>query len=218
MPRGSLATSLSLPRDKATARRRGPCQGYHLIDLASRELVNTMSSILFVCTGNIFRSMTAEYALKASLAPGSQLLVSSAGTVAMPQEMHPDIRAYILRRGIDPAHHRQRRVSAELLDAADLVIAMSTDHQSFLYDTFRYRAPLFNDVCYGRSEPLLDIWEAIPTWETDPSAARLYMFQVMDYIWASMPELLQNLGTYLHAKRVGCKGFRAQNSSGARHA
>ena len=178
-----------------------PAQRYHIRALASRELVNTMSSILFVCTGNIFRSMTAEYALKARLAPGSPIRVSSAGTVAMPQEMHPEIRAYLLQRGTDPAQHHQRKVSAELLRVTDLVVAMSTDHQSFLFDTFRYRAPLFNDVCYGRSEPLLDIWEAIPTWETNPGAARRYMFQVMDYIWASMPGLLQNLGTYLHAKQ-----------------
>jgi hypothetical protein len=37
----------------------GPCQSYDVMDLAPRELVNTMPSILFVCTGNIFRSMTA---------------------------------------------------------------------------------------------------------------------------------------------------------------
>ena len=79
---------------------------------------------------------------------------------------------------------------------------MSTDHQSFLFDTFRYRAPLFNDVCHGRSEPLLDIWEAIPTWETDLDAARHYAFQVMEYIWASMPGLLQKLGTILKVERA----------------
>jgi protein-tyrosine phosphatase len=162
-----------------------------------RSVVNTMPSILFVCTGNIFRSLTAEYALKARLDPRSPLRVSSAGTVAIPQAMHPDVRAYLMQRGVDPSPHQQRRVSAELLRASDLVIAMSTDHQAFLVDTFRYRAPLFNEVCHGRSEPLLDIWEAIPTWETDLAAARQYAFQVMEYIWASMPCLLQHLGTYL---------------------
>ena len=121
--------------------------------------------------------------------------------------MHPDIRAYIVQRGIDPSQHQQRKVSAELLRATDLVIAMSTDHQSFLFDTFQYHAPLFNDVCHGRSEPLLDVWEAIPTWETDPDGARRYMFQVMEYIWASMPGLLQNLGTYLQAERVEYRSF-----------
>jgi protein-tyrosine phosphatase len=101
------------------------------MDLAPRELVNTMPSIMFVCTGNIFRRMTAAYALKARLAPRSPIRVSSAGTLAMPQEMHPDRRAYLVQRGIDPIQHHQRRVSAELLHATDLAIALSTDHQSF---------------------------------------------------------------------------------------
>jgi protein-tyrosine-phosphatase len=171
-------------------------------DLVLGTLVNTMPSILFVCTGNIFRSMTAEYALKARLDSRSPIRVSSAGTVAIPQQMHPDVRAYLVQRGVDPSPHQQRRVSAELLRASDLVIAMSTDHQAFLLDTFQVRAPLFNDVCHGRSEPLLDIWEAIPTWETNLDAARHYALHVMDYIWTSMPGLLQNLGTYLTVERA----------------
>jgi protein-tyrosine phosphatase len=57
------------------------------------KLVNMMPSILFVCTGNIFRSMIAEYALKAMLDPRSLIRVSSAGTVALPQAMHPDMIA-----------------------------------------------------------------------------------------------------------------------------
>jgi protein-tyrosine phosphatase len=166
------------------------------------KLVNMMPAILFVCTGNIFRSLTAEYALKAMLDPRSPLRVSSAGTVAIPQQMHPDVRAYLMQRGMDPSQHQQRRVSAELLRASDLVIAMSTDHQAFLVDTFQYRAPLFHEVCHGRSEPLLDIWEAISTWETDLQAARHDAFQVMAYIWASIPCLLQNLGTYLTVERA----------------
>ena len=161
-----------------------------------------MPSILFVCTGNIFRSMTAEYALKASLDPRSPIRVSSAGTQAIPQAMHPDVHAYLMHRGMDPSPHQQRRVSAELLSASDLVIAMSTDHQSFLFETFEYRAPLFNEVCHGRTEPLLDVWEAIPSWEADIEAARHYAFHVMEYICASMPGLLKNLGTYLRVERA----------------
>jgi hypothetical protein len=48
----------------------------------------------------------------------------------------------------------------------------------------------------------LDIWEAIPTWETDLDAARNYAFQVMEYIWASMPELLPNLRKCLTVERA----------------
>jgi len=96
----------------------------------------------------IFRSMTAEYALKAMLDPHSPIRVSSAGTVALPQQMHPDVRAYLVQRGIDPSNHQQRRVSTELLHATDLVIAMSTDHQAFLVETFQ------SHVCSRISEPI----------------------------------------------------------------
>jgi protein-tyrosine phosphatase len=161
-----------------------------------------MPSILFVCTGNIFRSLTAEYALKAALNPRSRIRVSSAGTVALPQQMHPDVRAYLMQCGVDPSPHHQRKVSAELLRASDLVIAMSTDHQAFLVETFRYRAPLFNEVCHGRAESLLDVWEAVPSWETDLDAARHYAFQVMEHIWAFMPCLLEHLGSHLTAERA----------------
>jgi protein-tyrosine-phosphatase len=116
--------------------------------------------------------------------------------------MHPDVCAYIVQRGIDPSLHQQRKVSAELLHTSDLVIAMRTDHQAFLFETFEYRAPLFHEVCHGRSEPLLDIWEAIPTWETDLNAARTHAFQVMAYIWASIPCLLQNLRRYLTVEQA----------------
>jgi hypothetical protein len=103
---------------------------------------------------------------------------------------------------MDPFLHQQLKVSAELLHVSDLVIAMSTDHQAFLFDTFQYRAPLFNEICHGRSEPLLDVWEAIPTRETDLDAARHYAFRVMEYIRASIPCLLQNLGRYLTVERA----------------
>jgi protein-tyrosine-phosphatase len=42
-----------------------------------------MPSIVFVCTGDMFRRMTAEYALKTMLEPRAPIRVSSAGTVAL---------------------------------------------------------------------------------------------------------------------------------------
>jgi hypothetical protein len=79
---------------------------------------------------------------------------------------------------------------------------MSTDHQASLVDIFRYHAPVFNDVRHGRTGALWDIWEAIPTWETVLDAAPHDAFQVTEYIWASIPCPLQNLGTYLAVERA----------------
>jgi protein-tyrosine phosphatase len=97
-----------------------------------------MQSILFVCTSNLFRSLTAEYALKARLDPNSPIRVRSAVTVVLLQQIHPDVHAYLEQRGVDPSLHQQRRVTAELLRASDLVIAMSMDHQAIVVDTFQY--------------------------------------------------------------------------------
>jgi len=43
-----------------------------------------LKSILFICSGNIFRSMVAEYALKSLLGPSSPYIVGSAGIEAFP--------------------------------------------------------------------------------------------------------------------------------------
>jgi protein-tyrosine-phosphatase len=68
--------------------------------------------------------------------------------------MHPDVRAYLVQQGMNPSLHQQRKVSPELLSISDLVMALSTDHQAFLFDTFQYHVPLCHEICRGRSEPL----------------------------------------------------------------
>jgi protein-tyrosine phosphatase len=83
-----------------------------------------MKSILFVCTDNIFRSMIAEYALKAVLGPQPAFQVSSAGTEAKPQAMAPEVITRLLYYGLAPTAHRQRRVTQEMLHQADLVVAI----------------------------------------------------------------------------------------------
>src|SRR5262245_655871 len=129
--------------------------------------------------------------------------------------MHPAVHAYLVQRGADPSPHQQRRVSAELLRASDLVIAMSMDHRALLVNTLPYRAPLFNDVCHGRSEPLLHLWEAIPTWETDLDVARQWAFQVMESIYTSMLGLLRNRRPYLRLENIASGHSPAGRLGGA---
>lgn len=64
-----------------------------------------MRRILFVCTGNIFRSLTAEYALRNVLGVGTDIVVASAGTENFPHVVRPFVRDYLLAR-------RTRRESA----------------------------------------------------------------------------------------------------------
>ena len=60
-------------------------------------------NILFICTGNIFRSMTAEYALKAALSFDANYAVHSAGLEDPPHEIISFVEDYLKGRGLDTA-------------------------------------------------------------------------------------------------------------------
>ena len=152
-----------------------------------------LSSVLFVCTGNIFRSVTAEYALKARLGPGTSCFISSAGIDAKPQSLHAWVQARLREKGADLTTHVQRQLTKELVEATDLIIAMGRNHEVFVREQFGRDVPLFNQVCLGHDQPILDLHEVIPDWETDPERARAYVCSVMDVIWVTAPALLPRL-------------------------
>jgi protein-tyrosine phosphatase len=152
-----------------------------------------LQSVLFVCTGNIFRSVTAEYALKAGLGVGTPCVVSSAGIDVKPQSVHDWVQTRLREKGANTTRHVQRQLTKELIEAADLVIAMGRNHQVFIREQFGRDVPLFNQVCLGHNQPILDLHEMIPDWETDPERARAYVWSVIDVIWATAPALLPRL-------------------------
>jgi protein-tyrosine phosphatase len=155
-----------------------------------------MQSILFVCTGNIFRSMTAEYALKAALGLQSAYRVSSAGTEAKLQAMSPHVRRRLALHGLNPAAHRQRRLTAEMLAEADVVVAMGLDHRRYLQEQFGREAWLFNQICCGTEAPVLDVWEAVTDEQHNPTAEQAYIYAVVDYICEAMPDFIENVSRF----------------------
>jgi tRNA threonylcarbamoyl adenosine modification protein (Sua5/YciO/YrdC/YwlC family) len=110
--------------------------------LRSRER-NTGSGhrtkILIVCTGNICRSPMAEAMLrqKLRLAGGENFVVRSAGTSAT-VDHPPQLRALqaMENRGIDIRSHRSRPIKHELMDWADLVFVMTTDHLAEMHELY----------------------------------------------------------------------------------
>ena len=150
-------------------------------------------SVLFVCTGNIFRSLAAEQALKTMLGAESSLHVGSAGIDAKPQAVHEWVQTRLRLKGADPSGHVQRQLTIEMVQAADLVIAMGCNHQLFIRDRFGHDVPLFNQLCFGRDEPIEDLHEVMPKWEQNLEEARAYVWSVIDSIWEATPALIQRL-------------------------
>lgn len=134
-----------------------------------------MASILVVCTGNVCRSPIAEGMLRRRLrarfgdhAP----LVASAGTAgwegspAMPESV-----AAAAERGVDISRHVARRLGAEHVRAADLVIAMAAEHR----DRIVAAVPEVAERTFTLKE-LVRLLEALPP--AEPRTAGSWMQRV----------------------------------------
>lgn len=88
-------------------------------------------SVLFVCTGNICRSPLAERLFLARTGGDPRLVTASAGTMGLIGHPMDDISATVLRElGGDPDGHRGRRLTAELVAGADLILGAEAVHRS----------------------------------------------------------------------------------------
>jgi protein-tyrosine phosphatase len=92
-----------------------------------------MTSILFVCSGNLCRSPLAEGILRRMLTEGlgtSAPAVSSVGTIARDgAPATPEAIVVASEHGIDASSHAARRLVREHLAEADLVLAMTAEHR-----------------------------------------------------------------------------------------
>jgi protein-tyrosine phosphatase len=154
------------------------------------------TDVLFICTGNIFRSLTAEYALRRELgAPGasSRIVIASAGTDDFPHVVKPMVSDYLASLGLDVGAHCRRTLTEPIIREARLAIAMSTDHERFAFERFGMRIPVFTEACGLDAGPLLDVDEAVANFETDVEATTAHVRHIIDRILSLTPALARRI-------------------------
>ena len=153
-----------------------------------------MPRVLFVCTGNIFRSLTAEYALRSVLGNRTAIRVASAGTDDFPHKVSPYVRDYLFAQGLDVSGHCRRTLTAQMLHEPGPVIAMSTEHRIVLAERFNWKdVPLFTEACGIAGEPLPDVAEAVHDYQTNPAAVSVHVRMIIDRIIELAPKLASRL-------------------------
>jgi protein-tyrosine phosphatase len=120
------------------------------------------SSVLFVCTGNVYRSPFAAHAFARALPPALQATVEvrSAGFVSPGRQAPPDAQEAATRYGLELESHVSARVTGAQVHAAGLVVVMEPWQQREL--SRRFGPPLAHVLLLGDLDPLPVTSRSIP--------------------------------------------------------
>ncbi len=88
-----------------------------------------MPAILLLCSANVCRSVMAQAMLSRRLAAqAAPVSVASAGLLDGGRRPPPEVIAVMAAREIDVTGHRSRRVTADDLATADLIVGLAREH------------------------------------------------------------------------------------------
>jgi protein-tyrosine-phosphatase len=118
-----------------------------------------MKSVLFICTDNYTRSVTAEFCLKNYLNKQGieNIKVDSAGF-----KSESDLSRFsdahfgrLKELGIDISEHKRIQFNETFLDEYNLIVAMGIEHKEYIFQEFNRTVPLFNELCKNEATSLV---------------------------------------------------------------
>lgn len=105
--------------------------------------MNNIKTILYVCSGNVFRSVFAEGYTLHLLSKNNikDISVLSCGTIAQQNFKLPTVIKKIFElyriKEKDLSKHIPTRINKNLVETADLILVMERSHLDFIYQNFR---------------------------------------------------------------------------------
>ena len=157
-----------------------------------------MPSILFVCTGNMYRSpLAAGFFLKLlqQAGQGESWIVDSAGTWTAHGQPLPEQTLELAESfGIDLSDQFTRLVDQDLLEARDLILVMERGHKEALGIEFPSIADRLHLISEAADHLIYDIPDPV---SSDASLAEIAtgLFQLIERGFQNIVELALNFQT-----------------------
>lgn len=154
-------------------------------------------SVLFVCSGNIFRSMSAKFLFEKYLKDNNinDWIVDSAGTTAKKQTMRTTLIKQLNEYGVDPTKHKQKKLTKKHLEKYDIIIAMSKDHKEFIEKQFNFKDVfLYNEFAIKKSTSVDDV-NTIPHYENNSDLVKKHIKKVVTHLHKTMPDFFNEINT-----------------------
>jgi len=156
-----------------------------------------MKRVLFVCSGNVFRSASAKLSLDKYIKDNKikGIVADSAGISYKPEQaMHPATKEMLSNFGIDGNRHVPKQLTKEVCDKSDIIIAMGVNHQDYIRENFRYKVPLFNEVAGQGKKPVLDVNEELgDDWAQKSEESYEYLLKTTKYIHDMIPNIYNSI-------------------------
>ncbi|MDD3263329.1 MAG: HIT domain-containing protein [Candidatus Nanoarchaeia archaeon] len=153
-------------------------------------------SILFVCTGNIYRSLTAQLAFQKFLNDNNikNWNVKSAGIKANKEEIHDGVKKTLKKYGFDKINHKQTKLTKKILNEYDCVVAMAQNHVDFIKNELKFNnVLLFNELAIDKKTSILDIEDNVKDYKTNPEAVEKEMEKTIKYIFNNIEKLYKKV-------------------------
>jgi len=164
--------------------------------------------ILFICTDNYCRSVTAEYCLRDYLVKNNikGVEVSSAGIDA-----NSDTTGYsfahfeeMKKWGIDATGHHRRQVTEELLKDADFVIIFDFKQKDFFDKYFINKVILFNELYLGEEKALnFKSPEFLGRPDEEATFVARYIHDAIPKVWSKILSDEEKIKKFQHHNHTG---------------
>ena len=133
----------------------------YLLGASYFSIMNYMKKVVFVCHGNICRSVAAEYIMKSMT--DKYIVVSRATSYEeIGNDIYPPMKRELTRNGIPFSRHYAQRIDYKDYDSADYIFYMDDENRWTLGRMFPNSNKIFPIYRYSK-----DITEIEDPWYTD---------------------------------------------------